>query len=275
MNRKSALSCLLIVLLVAMGTINVRGTDAETNVENCLLDDTCPLSAFSDTDPTAWYHDGVHACLEQGILSGVSDRYFGTTHNMTREEIVLAIYRMENPDEGKTQDAVTWANEQGLLLGYDEGNLGADDVLLREQLAVILYRCAAYRSYSTEYKPLSQDFASTISTYAETAMAWACQNSICSVNWLLEPQEPVTRAEAADAIYAFMCYGAEQEEPVEIVQEEPEPDSTQSSLWMYLFAGSLAVNIGLLIGMLVSRRRRRNRVDDTPLVDYDIDDDML
>jgi hypothetical protein len=277
MNLKSALPCLLVVLMFTMSTVHVYGADEVTNAETCAGDDTCPLAAFKDTDSTEWYHDGVHACLEQRILSGVSANYFGPSHDMTREEMVLAIYHMDGQGEAAAEDAVAWATEQGILVGYNDVNLGTEDVLLREQLAVLLYRYAAYRSYSTEYRPLSQDFqeTSTISTYAESAMIWACQTGICSVTWLLEPQETVTRAEAADAIYAFMCYGTDQEELPTVDAEISAEDASQGRLWMYLFAGSLTVNLGLIVGMTVSFHRRRNRIDDTPLVDYDIDDDML
>ena len=37
----------------------------------CPKDDTCPISAFPDADPTAWYHDGVR---REGWTSKFFDR---------------------------------------------------------------------------------------------------------------------------------------------------------------------------------------------------------
>ncbi|MBQ2096088.1 MAG: hypothetical protein II474_09305, partial [Firmicutes bacterium] len=31
---------------------------------------SCPMSAYSDLDKTAWYHDGVHWALENGVMTG-------------------------------------------------------------------------------------------------------------------------------------------------------------------------------------------------------------
>ncbi len=59
----------------------------------CLGDDTCPASKFNDVDVTAWYHDGVHFCVENGIMKGVSDTKFDTTGDITRAQIVTFLYR--------------------------------------------------------------------------------------------------------------------------------------------------------------------------------------
>lgn len=38
--------------------------------EACLRDGTCPIRTFTDADVNAWYHDGVHYCLENGLMAG-------------------------------------------------------------------------------------------------------------------------------------------------------------------------------------------------------------
>ena len=41
-------------------------------VPACKRDETCPLAKFTDAAPTAWYHDGVHYCVEHGLMVGTS-----------------------------------------------------------------------------------------------------------------------------------------------------------------------------------------------------------
>ena len=37
---------------------------------DCLQNHTCPIWPFSDADARAWYHDGVHFCLENSLMLG-------------------------------------------------------------------------------------------------------------------------------------------------------------------------------------------------------------
>ena len=36
-------------------------------VANCPKDETCPLQTFTDLELSAWYHDGIHFCVEKGL----------------------------------------------------------------------------------------------------------------------------------------------------------------------------------------------------------------
>lgn len=66
-----------------------------------------------------------------------------------------------------------------------------------------------------------------------------------------------------------------QEVPVEVLPEDDYCNVARHHLWTVLLVVSAALNL-CLIGVMVTYviRRTKNRRDDTPLVDYDIDDDF-
>ena len=66
-----------------------------------------------------------------------------------------------------------------------------------------------------------------------------------------------------------------QEVPVEVLPEGDYCNIPTHHVWSVLFWVSAALNLAL-IGVIVAYviRRTKNRRDDTPLVDYDIDDDF-
>ena len=72
-----------------------NATPVETNetpvAAACPKDASCPLAAFSDLDPSAWYHDGVHFCVEQGIMNGFSDGTFGPQRNVSRAQLAMIL----------------------------------------------------------------------------------------------------------------------------------------------------------------------------------------
>ena len=45
-------------------------------------------------------------------------------------------------------------------------------------------------------------------------------------------------------------------------------------LWIVLFAVSMAGNLALAAFLILRKHSKRNEVDNVPLVDYDIDDDI-
>lgn len=55
----------------------------------------CPMNAFSDLDPTLWYHDGVHFCLENGMMNGIGNGKFNPNGTTSRAMIVTILYRLE------------------------------------------------------------------------------------------------------------------------------------------------------------------------------------
>ena len=191
----------------------------------CAKDDTCPLAAFGDLTATAWYHDGVHYCLENGLMQGVSATSFLPDGSTTRAQLVTVLWRLEGSPETTDAvrfndvaggawytEAVHWAAGCGVVKGYDNGCFGPNDAVTREQMAAILYRYAQHKGYDVsagnDTNILSFDDAFAVSEYAIPAMQWACGSGMVrgiaqKGGMFLVPGDTTTRAQAATLIMRF------------------------------------------------------------------------
>ena len=199
----------------------------ETNIgyRTCRRDDACPIWPFADAAPTAWYHDGVHYCLENGLMQGVSTAKFLPNGSTTRAQLAAILWRLEGSPEttGAVRfndtaggawytEAVRWAAGCGVVKGYDNGCFGPNDAVTREQMAAILYRYAQHKGYDVsageDTNILSFDDAFAVSEYAIPAMQWACGSGMVhgiarDGGMLLAPRDTTTRAQAATLIMRF------------------------------------------------------------------------
>ena len=191
----------------------------------CPQDSTCPLSAFTDTDPKAWYHDGVHYVLEHGIMSGMGDGLFAPNGTTTRAQLATILWNMEGRrkvsggisfNDVKSGDwyfdAVNWASAQGLILGYDDANASGkvfapNDALTREQLVTILYRYAKLKGIDVSASASLSGYtdAASVSSWAEEAMCWAVGNGLITgkTATTLNPSDKASRAEIATITERF------------------------------------------------------------------------
>lgn len=97
-------------------------------------------------------------------------------------------------------------------------------------------------------------------------------------------QQAVNKAvlEIEQLLAELASFEETEEEPEVVIQEvEVEVPPTDDycnipshRLWPILFAASMAANVGLIAGVVYITLKRRNTVDNTPLVSYDIDDDF-
>ena len=60
----------------------------------CPRDETCPIEAFPDTKNDYWWHDGIHYCLENGLMNGFPNGMFQPNGDTTRAEVAVMIWRM-------------------------------------------------------------------------------------------------------------------------------------------------------------------------------------
>lgn len=202
------------------------GYDEEL-AESCPKDETCPMYPFTDVDVNAWYHDGVHYAIENGLMKGTSttEKLFSPNGTTTRAQIVTILWRMENEPavnydmsfedvaDGKWYtEAVRWAAANEIVFGYN-GKFNPNDPITREQFAAILWRYAKYKGYDVSVGEntniLSYEDALTVSEYAVPAMQWVCGTGIIqgisSANggMLLDPQGNAIRSQAATIIMRF------------------------------------------------------------------------
>lgn len=190
--------------------------------DDCPQDETCPIWPFTDASTTVWYHDGVHFCIDEGLMEGYGGDLFGPNDTLSRAQLCQIVYNMEGQpdvtgdsvftdvaDGAWYADAVTWAAENGIVGGYGNGKFGPDAPITREQLAAILYRYAQAKGHDTtqggmairEYADFEQ-----ISDYAVEAMTWAVNTGLISgtSTTTLSPQGLATRAQVATILMRFI-----------------------------------------------------------------------
>ena len=203
----------------------IEELDSSAAYTVCAKDDSCPLGAFGDLTATAWYHGGVHYCLENGLMRGASGGKFLPDGSTTRAQLVTILWRLEGSPEttgtvrfGDTAggawytEAVRWAAGCGVVKGYDNGCFGPNDAVTREQMAAILYRYAQHKGYDVsageDTNILSFNDAFAVSEYAIPAMQWACGSGLMTGaqrdgGMALAPRDTATRAQTATLLTRF------------------------------------------------------------------------
>ena len=176
----------------------------------------CPSRAFSDLDPSAWYHEATDYVLRKGVMGGYGGGLFGPNDPLTRGHLVQALYNLAGrpavtggtgfsdvPEGLWCADAAAWAAKQGIASGYAGGRFLPGGSLSREQRAVMLWRWAGSPAPGSSALPFSDGDAA--GDYAREALAWAAERGILSGKGggILDPKGPATRAQAARMLKSF------------------------------------------------------------------------
>ena len=183
----------------------------------CPQDTTCCIYPFWDSDPLAWYHDGVHYCIENGLMVGYPDHSFRPLGGITRAEIAMTLWRIEgcpvvndapgfedvSADAWYT-DAVRWASAKNVMEGFEDGLFHAEQAASREMLADVLYAYAntkgKHLSASEAQNPaLTYIDTEAVSELMKESVFWCTQNGVITgiPDGSFEPQRITRRAEAA------------------------------------------------------------------------------
>ncbi len=194
--------------------------EAESKDDAVCGEGVCPAADLVDVDVKAWYHDGVHYCVENGLMEGYSKTLFGTNDDLTRAQVAQILYNLKNKPTVEMKElfadvavsawyanAITWASEAGVVNGYGNGKFGPQDPITREQLAAMLYRYSEACGFDVSAAADVSTFADAgmISAWALRAVQWACAEGILTGmgNGTLNPTGLATRAQAATM---FMRY---------------------------------------------------------------------
>ena len=199
--------------------------ETHTGYRACRRDDTCPIWPFADAAPTAWYHDGVHYCIEKGLMHGISADKFLPDGSVTRAQLAAILWRLEgNPAPVSTAGfsdvadgawyagAVRWAADSGVVRGYADGRFRPNDAVTREQMAALLYRFAGYKGYDVgiggDTDLLRFTDGAAVGGYAVPAMRWACGSGLMTGTqrdggMALAPRDTTTRAQTATLLTRF------------------------------------------------------------------------
>lgn len=108
---------------------------------------------YADVDADEYYDTAVYWARLRNIASGYSDERFGPNDPITREQLIVMLWRyagspapisraLTAPDTGQVGDyavdAVCWAVENGILNGDSRGNLNPQAQAARAQVAQVL-----------------------------------------------------------------------------------------------------------------------------------------
>ena len=181
---------------------------------------------FEDVISANWYSDAVRYNYKNGIISGYNEYTFAPQNNLTREQLVALLYRIEGqpsvsglsnnfsdvPNGQWYTNAIKWANAHDIVKGYGgTDKFGLGDNILRQDLAIMLKKYAEYKGKYTSPTSNLNGFAdkNTVSNYAVEAVTWASGKGIISGNnnsdgtKTIAPLNNATRAEAAVMMMRF------------------------------------------------------------------------
>jgi len=190
-------------------------------VKACPGDKTCPMYDYTDLDITAWYHDGVHFCIANNLMTGTASDTFAPGMTTSRAMIVTILWRLAGEpvvnyamsfedvaaDTWYTE-AIRWAASEGIVNGYSDTAFGPNDNITREQLAAILYRYEQSKGGGfTGAWMIRMDYVdlADVSDWAYEAMCWMNMNGIVNgkPGKVLDPKGSAARAEAATMLYRY------------------------------------------------------------------------
>jgi len=111
---------------------------------------------FDDVSSSDWCYDSIRYVVSAGLFSGTSSNTFSPNNTMTRDMVVVVLWRLSGcpvvPDNGAkfydvsqgnyAYDAVRWANYYGIVMGFNDGSFGYGKAVTREQLITFLFRYA-------------------------------------------------------------------------------------------------------------------------------------
>ncbi len=162
-------------------------------------------TGFDDVNNSDWYSEAVDYAAEKGLMSGVGNNLFAPKADTTRGMLmtVLARYAGQDTTGGSVwyEKGMNWAKTNGVS---DGTNPTAS--ITREQLVTMLWRYAGEPAGTASLDGFND--ASTVSSYAVTAMRWAVENGIINgANGSLNPRDNASRAEVAAILMRFCEMG--------------------------------------------------------------------
>ena len=194
----------------------VADVGESASADNVNGGETEPAAVFSDMADYAWAQEAVTTLYQKGIIAGKGGGKFAPADNITREEFVkLMVVLLNLPDaqgaDFRDVSADDWcyhyiasATASGIINGVGDGKFGKGRTITREDMVVILHRAAEYAKINLgAEKSIRFTDDDAISSYAKRAVNVLANAGI--INGVGEntfaPKAPVTRAEAAKAVY--------------------------------------------------------------------------
>ena len=201
-------AALLLALVVALGLTVTALAEEETG--------------YTDVAGT-WSEEYVSRVSD--LIDGRTETAFAPNENITRAELVTALYRLagspelpaggRNPfadvaEDAAYRNAVLWAQDKGIAGGKTETSFDPDGDVKRQEIAKILNLYAAQeagREALTNRVDVMSAYpdAGEVSAWAADCMNWAVASEfITGIGGKLDPKGTATRAQAAKILCAYL-----------------------------------------------------------------------
>ena len=172
-----------------------------------------------------WAAEEITRIVEMGLMDGKTASAFAPNENMTRADLVTALYRLAgrpavtgaaNPftdvaDGAAYKDAVLWANSKNIVNGKTETTFAPDGDITRQEIAKILNGYAAVAKGKTSLTNRVDELsgypdADSVSGWAKEFMNWAVASEFITGNTAgkLDPKGTATRAQVAAIICRYL-----------------------------------------------------------------------
>lgn len=156
--------------------------------------------AFPDVDYSEWYADGVAYAVDNGLMSGYDNGFFGIGDTLTRGQLATILWRLACPDEAASYDAASavnatgmadvedgkfytaaanWAVSDDVINGFEEGDhreFRPDAPVTMEQLCCITVSFLGWEREAYEDNGYGMGYAAYLSQEfndADTVSDWA------------------------------------------------------------------------------------------------------
>lgn len=219
--RWTSASATLLTLGMATATVTPLIIPTIVSAQTTAPSTTTSTSSFSDVSSDYWALPFIQALAERNIITGFPDGTFKPNQSVTRAEFATLIQKAFNqsavrqlssggfrdvPGNYWAADAIREAYETGFLSGYP-GNLFQPNQQIPKVQALVALTSGLGLSTNDNASTVNSTYftdASAIPDYAVSNVAAATQANLV-VNYpnvnQLNPQVPLTRAEAAAILY--------------------------------------------------------------------------
>lgn len=184
-----------------------------------------PADRFDDVLEDAWYVEDINYVIQNNLMNGMSDTFFGPDDLMTRGQFVAMLGRLVGVEDASITDPqktvfndvnatdyyashVAWASELGIVKGIDETSFAPNANVTREQMAALVAR---FSKLSRVYLPTeASNFADDafIADYAREAVYGMKSVGILQGvgDNYFAPRGYTSRAAAAKVVRCYMEY---------------------------------------------------------------------
>ena len=111
---------------------------------------------FSDVPGNRWYTPAIMWAYGRGVVMGYKDGTFGPDNSISRQDLVVLLYRYLGEPEadrsrldsfadakavkGYAKNAMSWAIANGIVMGYQDNTLRPEKTITRAEMAALMVR---------------------------------------------------------------------------------------------------------------------------------------